>query len=78
MKASPTTLRAGLFAIAALGVCLLCAWLLFGRARIAVLGAVFVLLNQTVYIQARIAMIVAASQVSQPRAGQSIGTISSA
>jgi predicted exporter len=32
MKRSPTTLRAGLFAIAALGVCLLCAWLLFGRA----------------------------------------------
>lgn len=32
-------------------------WLLFGRARIAVLGAVFVLLNQTVYIQARIAML---------------------
>ncbi|MET0504238.1 MAG: MMPL family transporter [Luteibacter sp.] len=33
MKLSPTTLRASLFAVAALGVCLFCAWLLFGRAE---------------------------------------------
>jgi predicted exporter len=31
MKRSPTTLRAGLFAFAAVVACLLCAWLLFGR-----------------------------------------------
>ncbi|MET0937019.1 MAG: hypothetical protein ABWX83_13580, partial [Luteibacter sp.] len=33
MRPSPTSLRAGLFAVASLLVCLLCAWLLFGRGE---------------------------------------------
>lgn len=31
MRLSPTTLRASLFTLVALGICLFCAWLLFGR-----------------------------------------------
>ncbi|MDQ7996025.1 MAG: MMPL family transporter [Luteibacter sp.] len=31
MRPSPTTLQAGLFTLVALGICLFCAWLLFGR-----------------------------------------------